>query len=142
MIETHTDLLSVMESSIGDGIDLEAFFGEIVEEEYRLNGGHYGQVGKGFHAKPFVKVDDLPCESRLNHETKHERRVRLFVGSIADTPIVKAIFSSKMPKIKMDQLIALIPKPPIFISSIEEASQLPENQLKIFKTSMGAVVCL
>ena len=142
MIETRNDLLSVMATSIGDGIDLESYFDEMVEEECRLNGGHYGQVGKGFHVKPFVRVDELPCEAGLAHESKRERRIRLFVGSIADTSAIKAMFTSRMPKIKMDQIVALLPKPPIFISSIEEAKQLPEGQLKILKTSVGAAVCL
>lgn len=141
MIETRSDLLSVMKTSIGDGVDMESYFSEIMEEEHRLNGGHYGQVGKGFHAKPFVKIDEIPTESKLGFEPKRERRMRLFVGSIADTSLEKTLFSCGKLKMKVEKFVSLITKPPIFISSMEEARQLPDNQLKILKTSTGAVVC-
>lgn len=141
MIETTTDLVSILVTAIGDAPD-EAFLEEFEEEEFRLNGGVYGQVGKGFHKKPYIPIQNVASDAPLNRESKRERRIRLFSKSSNDASAADALFWGKTPDEKRCDIPAMLPMQPAFVSSPEEALQLPEQQLKILRTTTGAAICL
>jgi len=83
-IDPSIDLVSIMLSGMGESFDEEVFFLDEADEAYRLNGGTFGQVGKGFHAEPFVPIENVSEKCRLDAEESDDALARLFGESYSD----------------------------------------------------------